>query len=221
MDLPVELRLIIAKYALLVPNGLGWRWLNYRKGPCVATLIRSDLFAKDDLDTINALARTCKTLSEKCRGLVLQVNVVNFDIWEMHELQPPRRCTDQSDGLNAYMTAIAEALEFFGRFVPLGIRPNLAHIQLHVYHEKIIEEELDQFLRLAGGLQHLKITIRVDTWYRRSIDDRALRRLELLEEKREPYVPEKEQIRADIDQYMGRRQAVQDIVSKAGKDNWN
>tara|TARA_R110002003_G_scaffold37_19_gene2270 strand:- start:20090 stop:20449 length:360 start_codon:yes stop_codon:yes gene_type:complete len=119
------------------------------------------------------------------------------------------------------MTAIAEALEFFGRFVPLGIRPNLAHIQLHVYHEKIIEEELDQFLRLAGGLQHLKITIRVDTWYRRSIDDRALRRLELLEEKREPYVPEKEQIRADIDQYMGRRQAVQDIVSKAGKDNWN
>jgi hypothetical protein len=60
-----------------------------------------------------ALARTCKTLSEDFRRLVLQVNVVNFDLWEMHEIQPPRRCTDESDEFNANMTAVAEALEFF------------------------------------------------------------------------------------------------------------
>jgi hypothetical protein len=53
------------------------------------------------------------------------------------------------------------------------------------------------------------------------MDDRALRLLELLEEEGEPYVPEKEQIRADIDRYMGRGQAVQDIVSKARKENRN
>jgi hypothetical protein len=92
-----------------------------------------------------------------------------------------------------------------------------------MYHEKIFERDLDQFLHLAGGLQHLKITIRVDTWYLRSIDNRALRRLELLEEEGEQYVPEKEQFRIYIDRYMGRGQAVQDFVSKAGKDsrNWH
>jgi hypothetical protein len=139
----------------------------------------------------------------------------------MHGIKPARRFIDQSDGFNANMIAVAKALDFFRRFVPPGIRPNLAHIQLHVYHERIFEGGLDLFLRLAGSLQHLKITIRVDTWYRRSIDDRALRRLELLEEEGEPYVPEKEQLRVDIDRYMGRGQAVQDIVSKAGKDNRN
>jgi hypothetical protein len=69
MDLPVELRIMITKYALYVPEGLVWKWINYRRGCRVATLKRRR--DRKRLEWVNALAGTCKQLYQETQGLVL------------------------------------------------------------------------------------------------------------------------------------------------------
>lgn len=102
MDLPAELRIMIAKYVLYSPEGLWWIWLRYSTTYRVATLIERNSFTT--LDMVNALARTCRTLYQETRGIVLDVNTIVFDINWMHcrvlKLLPPPQQNDETETVN-------------------------------------------------------------------------------------------------------------------------
>jgi len=89
LELPAELRIMIAKYAFHRSKGLIWEWECHRKGKRAATFQHNNIYVPDKLQGINALARTCKTPHAETRGLALQVNTLHFDRQNMHSSRTP------------------------------------------------------------------------------------------------------------------------------------
>lgn len=70
MDLPLELRTIVARYALTADEPLDFKWLLYTPTKKIGTM--------DGLDQLTALTRVSKTLREETLDLVWRLNDVSF-----------------------------------------------------------------------------------------------------------------------------------------------
>jgi len=222
MDLPPELRIMIASYALHVPGGLGWKWKNYRKGPRVATLGRSNRYERPfELDRVNALARTCRTLYDETRRMVFSVNTIVFDIHIMHSDRIPKRCEQTPDGSNRDLKAFTEALDFFRFFVPSTVRPNLECVQINLHDLLELEECWDEFACISSRLSDLRVAVQIRKWYLHTLGDWELRAMKELEEEGEPYESEQEQMRKRVDQYMDMGRQALALVAKFGHDGQN
>jgi hypothetical protein len=223
MDIPAELRIMVAKYALRRPRAFSWIWTNYRKGPRVATLragSKYDLAAK--LEDVNAIARTCKQLYQETQGLVLYVNIIKFDLYDMHDGSIPKRCQERSPGSNADLRAFSECLEFFRPFVSFGSTSSVRRIELVLSTIDDLLKSKDQFVGLASDVHDLKITLRLDEWSIELLGSYELRKLEELEEEGEPYVPAQQQMEQRVVEYMDQGAQVYAFVEDADVDgrNW-
>jgi hypothetical protein len=97
----------------------------FREGPRTATIkVNTDYNKRLSLQKTTAIAQTCKTLYQKTQGLVVALNIIDFDIYRMHDDIIPRRCKDESDGSNRSMKAVSEASSFWYSFVLPKQQPN-------------------------------------------------------------------------------------------------
>lgn len=223
LDLPAELRILVANYVLRVPDGLQWFWRNYRKGPRVATLNgRSISFRHKYMEDFTSLSRTCKQIYEETRGLVLQVNVISFNLYQMHSYQVPKACEDESGGSNCDLRAASEALGFIQRFAACDQHRSLKHIDITVQSFDMIRHHWNQFKNLMDRLKDTSVTVTIQDWIIIPLSNHAQKRLKLLEDEGEPFVPEQEQMRERADDYFGKRQEVQEFVANLDQRprNW-
>ncbi|KAH4223271.1 hypothetical protein HBI06_134290 [Parastagonospora nodorum] len=66
MELPAQLRIMVARYVLHVSDGLSWVWTNYREGPRTATIkFNPDYNRRLSLQKTTAIAQTCKTIYQE------------------------------------------------------------------------------------------------------------------------------------------------------------
>ncbi|KAF2027169.1 hypothetical protein EK21DRAFT_91719 [Setomelanomma holmii] len=90
MDIPAELRSMIAHHALHQAGGLMWKWAGYGANPRVVTL-------------------SCKILYAKTRGLIIRVNVIRFNVDNMHLLSTPSRWYNISSGFKKIIVTLHAA----------------------------------------------------------------------------------------------------------------
>ena len=77
MRLPVELRLIIAEYALTYEDGIFWFWDKYRKRG--KFMLRTDYSSFDDAKDLNPLKLVCTTLYWETRNSLYKLNTLRFN----------------------------------------------------------------------------------------------------------------------------------------------
>jgi hypothetical protein len=210
MELPAELRVMIARYALYVPGGLSWLWTNYRKGPRVATLVKGSY--KKGLERVTGLSRTCRAVHEETKG-------IKFSFYRSHVGNIPGRCYDPTHRSDDELRAFAEALAFLRTFVPQEMRPDLAHVELTLWEVDVIEDYIRQFKSIVEDHGQQRITFVIRAWKLLQLDDLDLKKLAELEEEGEPYVPEEEQMQQRIQSYMETGQRVKEIVKRVGSED--
>jgi hypothetical protein len=222
-DLPVELRIMIARYVLHHPEGLSWIWKNYRKGPRSATLRCKSIYCNEaSLDHLSALSRACKLLYQEVRGLVLHINVIDFGFYSMHNRHIPRRCLEQSNGTSIVLNAIKEALDFLHTGLSRGLCASFGRIVFQGLSSWDLQEYRDEFLALVNGRKHLEITVPVTDWSLFRLGAYELERMRYLEEEDEPFTLEHEQMQEREDHYMKTGENVQDLVADIDSQtrNW-
>jgi len=220
MELPAELRIMIAKHVLHVSDGLWWIWINYRKGPRIASVEGKPRYLRSSsVDNITAIARTCKKLYQETHGLLCAVNVVDFNISSMHGYLVPRRCEDTSDGSDPDLRAVSEALGFCYN---LKQQPNFHHIRLRFYTFERLQAHWAQFLALVQIKERLQITVLIGEWSLQAFSDDQRHALRLLIEEEEPYVSEKDQMEARIREHMDMGKMISEAVAELGLTckNW-
>jgi hypothetical protein len=225
MELPAELRIMIAKYALYLPGGLSWLWTNYRKGPRVATLVNPHSAYSTDgrkLEKVNALARVCKVLYAETKGLVLNLNVIRFSLYDSHSLRPPRRCYRDSDGSDHNLRAFGEALDFIRRFIPRSMRPKFGRVQLIDFDFGNVKHHMDQFNQILNDHRDLSVTIYNSKWKLSPLNKDDVQKLVDLEEEGEPYITEPIQMQQRIHSYMETGEKTREFVEKVSTadKNW-
>jgi hypothetical protein len=211
MELPTELRIMIATYVLHVPGGLQWIWSNYLKGPKVATLMHHAHYHSVRLEDANALARTCKQLREEIQGLIFSLNVIRFNLHSMHINRVPQRCHRVSSGLSSNLEAIGEALNFLVRFVPRETQSKLKRIEFRLSVEDL-QTNWRRIDRLNSSMQHLQLVLRISDWSLQLLEFYRLKKIKQLEEEGEPVVSEHEQMVQRIDDFMTKGQQLQQYV---------
>jgi hypothetical protein len=85
MALPVELRILIAGYALAYDEGIAFDWTNYTSGEEAGRLVKGGGTGGD----IHPLGRVCRQLHEETKYIVYKVNPLRFpDVWVPEEPSP-------------------------------------------------------------------------------------------------------------------------------------
>ncbi|KAF2634517.1 hypothetical protein P280DRAFT_238840 [Massarina eburnea CBS 473.64] len=95
MELPAEVRLIIAEHALYYEDGLEWRWKSYSKERKVGTFYE-DSESTSMTANLNPLALVCKKLHHETKNIVFKVNVLGFSSIAMDVGIPDNELYDDS-----------------------------------------------------------------------------------------------------------------------------
>jgi len=220
MDLPAELRVMIATYVLYVPEGHEWTWTTYRRRRHVATLQGCGLGEKPE--ELNALALTCRVIHQEIKGLILKINVIRFSLHKSHSYVISEICRGYIRASDHDLWGFQEALQLFQLCNLRECRPNARRFELIYYYSiQHLEKSLDQFLDVTNGQQELKISVVLEEWVVAPLDDDERRELVGLEEDGEPFVPESEQMQKRVSDYMQEGNQVQDFVERVGGENRN
>jgi len=215
MELPAELRIMTARYALHEPDGLAWVWTTYRKVRRVATLRTNGASGgRKTLQDINALARTCKTLYEETRGLILEVSIIEIRPYDMHSVPAPRNWCQSSDESHWFLRAATEALTSLHRLAPLQLRLNIQQVQLHCDYFVNFNYHLTHFKHTVESFRHLQLDFIWPFWQLEALSAFEVQELIEMEEASEPYISEYDQMRQRLETSLATGRDVNDFVSK-------
>jgi len=215
MELPPELRTMIAKYALHEPEGLAWVWTAYRKVQRVATLRGGGVFSRSKtLQDFNALGRTCKTLHDETRGLVLEVNIIKILSHCMHSFRPSSNWYESSNGTDWFLRVAAEALGLWHRSAPLHLRLKQQHVKLHCHHGTDFEKHMAHFKQTTDSFRHLHLDFIWGKWQLKALSAFEVQELMEMEKYGEPYISEYDQMRERLNTFLDIGRNVHGFVSK-------
>tara|TARA_R110002003_G_scaffold37_18_gene2246 strand:+ start:27074 stop:27748 length:675 start_codon:yes stop_codon:yes gene_type:complete len=150
MDLPTEIRLQIAQYALNAEQPLSWRWIDRRRS-------RTGTF--EDIDKCTGLCRVSRQMYAETSTLVWEVNTFEFDgawlgVQSTHPANTPRS-----------FTGIMQAYGFFIR--------HAGHNVIHAIRSVLFRFDLfgtvAQIMRFvqssADHLPRAHLTAVIENWY--------------------------------------------------------
>lgn len=168
MDLPLELRLRIAEYALAKNQPLGFYWLAYQEDKKIGTL--------KDLDKLNSLSRVSRQLYSEVSNIVLKVNEFEFAEHAFGSEYHDATSEDDHDDerlFRAFNTC--KAIDVFLRHVPASCRKHMGMIIFNSaipFREHAQTECFRLLAKLDGQypLAHVKAEIydwSVSTWKRK------------------------------------------------------
>ena len=170
---------------------------------------------------LTSLTRTCKQIYQETQGLVVEINVVIFDLVQMHTYQVPKACRDDPGGSNSDLGAASEALEFVQKIAPCEAHRSLKHVQITVHSFHVIWYHWHQFGNLVDRAANTRVTVIINDWEIVPFDEFDRKSLELLEDEGEPFVTEHEQMRQRADDYLSKRQEIQDFVANLDQRHRN
>ncbi|CBX95963.1 hypothetical protein IAQ61_004790, partial [Plenodomus lingam] len=171
MELPIEVRLMISKHALHVPEGLSFIWRNYRSGHRVGTMkgYQDQDLPIAMLESINALPRTCRALYNETSGLVFRVNLIKFNVFSMYQYSIPKRCRAPESDLQ--LRAGVEALGFLRRFAPALLWPAVNRIEMNCINmDALISEWIGQLDSVSYVTHRCIVSVHVSDWSMKSLD---------------------------------------------------
>ncbi|KAL6711517.1 hypothetical protein ACN47E_004451 [Coniothyrium glycines] len=212
MDLPVELRVMIAKFVFYQPKGLSWFWKVPHQGSRIATL---HVPYGADLDTINALARTCKALYYEIRGLFLEVNVILFGTFSMFKYGSVSQFISLQGDLSYSLTATLDALKFYRRNVPPYLQGLLRRI-----HFTLMQEEISDYVCHVTNIDaYTEVTAECYDWKLSAITNNHREALEYEGRFSKDYEHEHMQKQAVdfLNKGKGIQQLVASLTAKSGK----
>jgi hypothetical protein len=152
MDLPAELRVMIAEYALSFDKGLEWHWT---KGP-TGKLIGKFRFPKDsvehhaDLDRVNQLSLS-RHLHQETAGIWLKVNELRFDCSKGDEVYDPIHIS----------LAFPYAVRDFAFFMKYTEPPILRGLSVCIIGVGIVDRRLHTLNLLTQYNESARLQIRV------------------------------------------------------------
>jgi hypothetical protein len=214
LDLPTELRLMIAKHALYCPQSLSWFWMNYRKGARIATLRWRGTYNEDlDLENLTALKRTCNLLYEEARGLSLSVNDLTFSLYTMPHRRVPDRCKDMKGGSHQELTAVSEAISSKQVFLPYNLQASLKCLRFQLLMVGELRDHWNQFKDFVAAMWHVRIMVTISTLALYPLDEFDLQRVKDLQDEAEPHQSEQEQTRERVEQYFSTGRQLSALVT--------
>ncbi|KAH7066563.1 hypothetical protein FB567DRAFT_542208 [Paraphoma chrysanthemicola] len=219
MELPTELRIMIAEFAFYTAEGLCWTWQNYRKGPKVAKLRHRSRFVREQIETLNALSRTCKSLYAEMHTIVFKVNTLVFDCRDMHCARMPRNWLNQTYTPSGILDTVAEALLFFGRNVPLNIQPLFPAARLDLQRLPRVEADVTHFKDFMSNFRGFQFHIRYTDWKLKPLSPRFVKMMQEREEDSESIVSEHDEMRKRVNDYMKEAQKASDFVSAVSEED--
>lgn len=222
MELPAELRIMIAKYVLHVPEGLSWLWTNYRKGPRLATLEEPYSSGERTLEKVNVLARVCKVLYAETKGLVLSLNVVQFSLLTSFGGRVPKKFYNDHDHSDGDLHGFEEALDFIRSSISRNISPNLKHVQLLDFDFEDVVDHVQQFLRVMNNHRDLQVAVLQRFWILTPLSSDPVQKLADLEKEGEPFDSEEKQMQRRIRKYRKKGKLFQDLAEdvEPADRNW-
>ncbi|KAH7392432.1 hypothetical protein DE146DRAFT_758153 [Phaeosphaeria sp. MPI-PUGE-AT-0046c] len=163
MDLPIELRLRIAEFALASEEPLEWYWSTYEDDKRVGSF--------KDLDRVTGLARACRQLYTDISSFVWKVNVLRFGKYCLGEA-----CYDSRLGLagnhdkveTSRFLYVYEASHFFLRNISSTCLKQVRGLTFKVgmpYEEPLTSEVFQSIARISKMIPSAKIRLEVINWF--------------------------------------------------------
>jgi hypothetical protein len=148
MDLPTELRVMIAEYALTSEERLRWQWLQHEPKPWSGSGLRRGTFA--GLESLTSLCRVSQQLHEETSNIVWKSNDFTFKENNLGKI-----CDDKNN-FGLYMRAsLRYAHGFFLRVAGPTFISRLRYITLGLYLGRTRSGNFAKGLHAASELANL------------------------------------------------------------------
>jgi len=163
MELPVELRVMIAEYALSHEPGIFWTWTNYNEGEKSGKFVEPSGIGIHDSKPCNPFSLVCKQLAYETRNITYKVNTLNFDSGNTTNPEVPGYKSFPHSHTKSFSNA-ANAWEHFRKLAPPSVLAAVSNVDLSfcIYVNRRTEDganeypELLQFADIASQSPHIK-----------------------------------------------------------------